>query len=214
MSNSSLFTRAADICGLIGSLVILAAFAIAMVFPNNDWPSGPVYGTAALLLLAHVAGLLLHRRGRPRLLSNLSLAVTMLGLATVASIAALDTIARMGISSTDADDYWAVLMVALLLIILGLTTYSFTASVGGVFPSWVALPLAFTGVTLLLCVPVFMMGPPIIPVAVHDFVNTLFPILMIAFFTLWGLMSVVGLRNSPAGTPTSSGLTPRHGTPT
>jgi len=214
MSNSSTFTRAADICGLIGSLLILAAFAASILFPNNDFPSAPVYGTGALLLLTHVVGLLLHRQGRPQLLSNLSLVVAMLGLATVALYAILDTLYLIRLSSANADGYWAVLMVALLLIVLGLSIYAITALVAGIFPSWVALPLAIAGVTLLLSVPVVMMGVPDISVAVHDFVNTLFPILLITFFALWGLMSAVGLHKSPAGAPTSSGLSPHRDIPT
>jgi hypothetical protein len=214
MSNSSTFARAADICGLLGSLLILAAFAAGTLFPNNDFPSAPVYGTGALLLLTHVAGLLLHRKGRPELLSSLSLAVAMLGLATVALYAILDTLALLGIGSTNADGYWGVLMIALLLIILGLSIYAITALAASVFPSWVALPHAVAGVTLLLSVPVLMMGVPVISAAVHDFMNTLSLILLITFFASWGLMSVVGLRNSSVGRPASSGLSPHQHIPT
>jgi hypothetical protein len=214
MSNSSTFTRAADICGLIGSLLILAAFAVSALLPNNDFPQAPIYGTGALLLLAHVAGLLLNRKGRPQWLSNLSLAVTMLGLFTVALYATLDTLSAVGIRFASTDDYWGVLVMALLLIILGRSIYAITALASGVFASWVALLHALAGVTLLLSVPVLIMGVPNISVAVRDFMNTLSLILLITFFASWGLMSVVGLRHSSAGTPASSGLSPHHHIPT
>jgi hypothetical protein len=214
MSNSSTFTRVADICGLLGSLLILAAFAVGILFPNNDFPSAPVYGTGALLLLTHVVGLLLYRKGRPQWLSGLSLAVTMVGLATVALYAALDTLSLLGVRSISTDGYWGVLMIALLLIILGQSIYAITALVAGVFPSWVALPHAIAGVTLLLSVPVLVMGVPDISVALRNFMNTLFFILLIIFFASWGLMSVVGLRNSSVGTQASSGLSPHRHVPT
>jgi hypothetical protein len=214
MSNAKTITRAGDIAGLLGSLIILATFVLSMLFPSDDFPSAPIFGTSALLLLANVVGLLLQRRGRPEALSTLSLVVTMLGLATITIITALDTLAGMGIGPTDTDGYWAVLMIALLLTILGLTLYAITASIAAVFPSWVALPLAFSGVLLLLSVPVLVMGVPNISIAVHDFINTLSLILMMTFFALWGLMSAVGLRISSVGTPTSSGLSPSRHIPT
>lgn len=215
MSNSSTFTRAADICGLIGSLLILAAFAVSALLPNNDFPQAPVYGTGALLLLAHVAGLLLNRKGRPQWLSNLSLAVTMLGLSTVALYATLDTLSAVGIRSASTDDYWGVLVIALLLIILGRSIYAIAALASGFRDaSWVALLHALAGVTLLLSVPVLIMGVPNIPVAIRDFMNTLSFILLITFFASWGLMSVVGLRHSSAGKPASSGLSAHHHIPT
>ena len=129
-------------------------------FPATTFRQPPSIGTGALLLLANVVGLLLQRKGRPEALSRLSLAVTMLGLATITLYAVLDTLAIMGIGPTDTDGYWTVLMIALLLTILGLSLYAITASIGGVFPSWVALPLAFSGVLLLLSVPVVAMGVP------------------------------------------------------
>ncbi len=214
MSNAKTITRAGDIAGVLGSLVILATFVLSLLFPSNDFPSAPIFGTSALLLLASVVGLLLQRRGRPEALSTLSLVVTMVGLATITLYAVLDTLASMGIGPTDTDGYWTVLMVALLLTILGLSLYAITATIGGVFPSWVALPLAFSGVLLLLSVPVVAMGVPNIPLAVRDFMNTLSLILMVTFFALWGLMSAVGLRSSSVGTPTSSGLSPNPHIPT
>jgi hypothetical protein len=214
MSNAKTITRAGDIAGLLGSLVILATFVLSMLFPSNDFPSAPIIGTGALLLLANVVGLLLQRRGRPEALSMLFLTVTMVGLAIITLYAVLDTLANMGIGPTDTDGYWTVLVIALLLTILGLTLYAITASIGAVFPSWVALPLAFSGVLLLLSVPVVAMGVPNIPLAVHDFINTLSLILMMTFFALWGLMSAMGLRSSSVGTPTSSGLSPSRHIPT
>ncbi len=214
MSNAKTITRAGDVAGLLGSLIILSTFVLSMLFPSDDFPSAPIIGTGALLLLANVVSLLLQRRGRPEALSMLFLTVTMLGMTTITIIAVLDTLASMGIGPTDTDGYWTVLVIALLLTILGLTLYAITASIAGVFPSWVALPLAFSGVLLLLSVPVLVMGVPNISVAVHDFINTLSLILMMTFFALWGLMSAVGLRSSSVGTPTSSGLSPSPHIPT
>ena len=214
MSNAKTLTRAGDIAGVLGSLVILATFVLSLLFPSNDFPSAPIIGASALLLLANVVNLLLQRKGRPEALSMLSLTVTMLGLAVISLYAVLDTLAFMGIGPTDTDGYWTVLVIALLLTILGMSLYAITASIGGVFPSWVALPLAFSGVLLLLSVPVVAMGVPSMSIAVHDFINTLSLILMMAFFALWGLMSAVGLLSSSVGTPASSGLSPSRHIPT
>jgi hypothetical protein len=198
----------------MGSLLILTAFAAGILFPNNNFPQAPVYGTGALLLLTHVVGLLLRRKGRPQWLVALALAITMVGLAAVALYATIDTLSLLGMRSISIEGYWGMLMIALLLIVLGQSIYAITALAGGVFPSWVALPLAVAGVVLVLSVPVLAMGVPDIPVAVDDFMNTLSLILLIAFFASWGLMSLVGLRNSPVGTPASSDLSPQRHIPT
>jgi hypothetical protein len=209
---SKSFTRTGGLAGFFGSILVLATIVLGILFPNTQIPSAPFYGLGALLLLVNVISLLLLRKGRPESLAKLSLAAAMFGLAVIALYAFLDTLANMGIGSTEGA--WGVLVVALLLTILGISTYAVTALIASALPIWVGLPLAFTGVALVLLTLVVSTGLVNLGSASEELVNVAALALMVAFFAIWGLMSIIALRGRVDESSRSSGLSPRPGVTT
>ncbi len=209
---SKSFTRTGGLAGFLGSILVLATIVLGSLFPNNQIPAAPFYGLGALLLLVNAISLLLPGKGRPKLLTNLSLAVAMLGLAVIVVYAFLDTLANMGIGSVEGA--WGALMVAFLLTILGISTYTVTTLIARAIPVWVGLPLASAGIAAVLLTLVFGTGLINLESVARDFVGVAVVALLLSFFAMWGLMSLTALRGTADESSSSSGLTPRPGVTT
>jgi hypothetical protein len=169
-----------------------------------------MYGTGALLLLVNATGFLMQRKGRPAWLSIVSLAAAILGLAAIAIYATFDLLESMGIGRL-VDEYWYALMIALLLVVLGISIYAITASLAGRIPSWAALPFAFCGLALVLITLIFATGLFNLTFAFRDFVNNVSLALLFGFFALWGAVSIAGLLTPSSEGSTSPGISPRPG---
>ena len=207
MSKSFTLTRIGGPVGLLGSVLVISALLFGVLFPNNNLPSAPVYGVGALLLLVNVASLLLERKGSPKALAVLSLAVVLLSLAVVTTYAVLDTLARGSV-----ENAWYVLVTALLLTVLGMSIYAITALVARALPVWVGLPLAFTGIALLVVTLGVSSGLFNLRFSSDErLVNVATLVLMLTFFAMWGLMSLISLRGTVDESSASPDLSPRPG---
>lgn len=202
---SKSFTRIGGLAGLVGSVLVIAAILFGALFPNNNIPSAPIYGVGALLLLINVVSLLLERKGSPKALAVLSLAVVLLSLAGITVYAVLDMLARGSV-----ENAWYVLVTALLLTILGISTYAVTALVARALAVWVSLPLAVTGIALLvLTLGVSFSLFNLRSSSAETFVNVATLVLMLTFFAFWGLMSLTALRVAADESPSTSDLSHR-----
>ncbi len=206
---SKSFTNPGLLAGVAGSVLIVLCMVFAFLFPNTNFPSAPFYGFGALLLLISAASLLLVNKGRPEWLSIISLVAVIIGLATIVVYTVLEILSTRGIGSTDG--YWNILMVALFVMVVGMTTYGVTAAMARIVPTWVGLSLTFAGAALLVLVLVFLTGFINLPDSGRDSLGTVAALLLVAMIALWGVLSLTVTRSRDTWdeSSASAGISPR-----
>jgi hypothetical protein len=196
------------LAGVAGSVLIVLCMAFAFLFPDTNVPSAPFYGFGALLLLISAVSLFLVNKGRPEWLSIISLVAVIIGLATMVAYTVLEILSTMGVGSTDG--YWDILMWALLVMVVGMSTYGVTAVIARIVPAWVGLSLAFSGAALLVLTLVLLTGFINLPGTNEDSLDIVATLLLFALVALWGVLSLTITRSRGAwDESTSTGISPR-----
>jgi hypothetical protein len=197
------------LAGVAGSVLIVLCMAFAFLFPDTNVPSAPFYGFGALLLLISAVSLLLVNKGRPEWLSGIALVAVILGLATMVAYTVLEILSTMGVGSTDG--YWDMLMWALLVMVVGMSTYGVTAVIARIVPAWVGLSLAFSGAALLVLTLVVLTGFVHLPDSGRDPLDIVAALLLLALIALWGVLSLTVTRSRGVWDESSSstGIPPR-----